>query len=153
MEAREEVACRFCGESILSVAAKCKHCGEWSRTNHRASRPWGSHFRVALKAAGLTALAVVLLASPAWRRSIREEGLFVTVLIVLGLSAYVGIVVFSARVAGVYRTREEWDLLKAQGQYSSADESRRAIYVFLFGVFWLVASVVAVGAIAGFLLP
>jgi len=29
MVAREEVACAACGETILAVAKKCKHCGEW----------------------------------------------------------------------------------------------------------------------------
>lgn len=29
MSEREEIACAACGEPILAVARKCKHCGEW----------------------------------------------------------------------------------------------------------------------------
>jgi hypothetical protein len=29
MEVRDEVSCPACGEKILSIAKKCKHCGEW----------------------------------------------------------------------------------------------------------------------------
>lgn len=34
MASREEVACPICGEMILAVALKCKHCGEWLNTRN-----------------------------------------------------------------------------------------------------------------------
>jgi len=33
MESRDEVCCPSCGEMILRIAKKCKHCGEWLNTD------------------------------------------------------------------------------------------------------------------------
>jgi len=37
VNANNEAACPFCGESILLVARKCKHCGEWLQANGPAA--------------------------------------------------------------------------------------------------------------------
>ena len=34
METRETKNCPYCGEEILAVAKKCKHCGEWLDSSH-----------------------------------------------------------------------------------------------------------------------
>jgi len=40
-EARDEKVCPYCGEAILAVAVKCKHCGEWldGRADNGATAP------------------------------------------------------------------------------------------------------------------
>lgn len=34
----QKIKCPFCGEEILSVAKKCKHCGEWLDDAERTSQ-------------------------------------------------------------------------------------------------------------------
>ena len=35
----ETIACPFCGEEILNVAKKCKHCGAWLNNNEQGINP------------------------------------------------------------------------------------------------------------------
>jgi len=39
MKSRQEVSCPICGESILAVAKKCKHCREWLQVSSEALTP------------------------------------------------------------------------------------------------------------------
>lgn len=92
------------------------------------------------KAAGSTLVAILLFGSPAWRDSLRTDGLGPTFAISLSMATVVGVIVFLARLLGIYRTGDEWDRLKASGHYSKADESRRAVYTFALGIVAIVAA-------------
>lgn len=39
METRETKNCPYCGEEILAVAKKCKHCGEWLDKSSKPNTP------------------------------------------------------------------------------------------------------------------
>lgn len=42
METRETKNCPYCGEEILAVAKKCKHCGEWLDKTSKPNTPVAS---------------------------------------------------------------------------------------------------------------
>jgi hypothetical protein len=89
---------------------------------------------ISSKAFAATLIAVFFLGKAAWKDSTRENGILFTALIFSGMSLFVAAIVFAARWFGIYRTAEEYAILKEQGKYSKRDESRRAVITFLFGL-------------------
>lgn len=101
-------------------------------------RSLSDSLKAAAKASTATLVAMVLFARPAIRDA-WASGPMLALSVLVAMALLVGLVVFSARWFGVFRTREEWEALKAAGAYRKEDESRRALVVFGFGLAVLIA--------------
>jgi hypothetical protein len=105
-------------------------------------RSMSDSLRTASIASLVTVVAMLLFARPAIRDAWASGGPLLTLTTMLAVGLFVWLVVFCARWFGVYRTKEEWDALKAAGEYRKEDESRRALAIVGFGL----GVAIAVGA-------